>query len=430
MNAPRDSEPRRRRRRTPEVAEQEIIDAAEALLRERPFRELTVDEVMRRHGAVAAVVLRLLPRPPPPRAARRRAHRRRAVHDGRPLVQGRGRRAGAGARGDRGHRRRVRRARPGAARARRRRGRRPRRRRRPTPSSCRASSTSTAEHIEREVAAGRILPLDARETATALVWMNERYLTLSLGREPATERAIVARDARTRSGRASSTAPPSPSAACRQAPSRTEPPAIAATTATASAGSSSRARSVATRSPASAASRRAARRARRGARAAPAGCRARARRRAPPRPIASAWPRRLVGGGADPAAGDERRRGGEAGAERERGRAPGGGRACGASCGAGYRRRRQVPSARSRHERVFVVRRRVSEPHDGPDQHPEEPGRLGHRRRADDRRAAVLPRHARRRGRTRRSPTTCQGRGSKRIDELQERDRPRRRRGS
>src|SRR3954466_14782163 len=38
---------RRRRRRTPEVAEREIIAAAEELLRERPFRELTVDEVMR-----------------------------------------------------------------------------------------------------------------------------------------------------------------------------------------------------------------------------------------------------------------------------------------------------------------------------------------------------------------------------------------------
>ena len=34
--------------RTPEVAEAEIVAAAEALLRERPFRELTVDEVMRR----------------------------------------------------------------------------------------------------------------------------------------------------------------------------------------------------------------------------------------------------------------------------------------------------------------------------------------------------------------------------------------------
>src|SRR3954470_5752555 len=40
--------PARRRRRTPEVAEGEIIAAAESLLRERPFRELTVDEVMRR----------------------------------------------------------------------------------------------------------------------------------------------------------------------------------------------------------------------------------------------------------------------------------------------------------------------------------------------------------------------------------------------
>ena len=38
----------RRRRRSPEVAEREIIAAAHGLLRERPFRELTVDEVMRR----------------------------------------------------------------------------------------------------------------------------------------------------------------------------------------------------------------------------------------------------------------------------------------------------------------------------------------------------------------------------------------------
>ena len=38
--------PGRRRRRSAEEAEREIIEAAEALLRERPFRELTVDEVM------------------------------------------------------------------------------------------------------------------------------------------------------------------------------------------------------------------------------------------------------------------------------------------------------------------------------------------------------------------------------------------------
>src|SRR4051795_8404204 len=39
---------RRRRRRPPEGGERGIIAAAEELLRERPFRELTVDEVMRR----------------------------------------------------------------------------------------------------------------------------------------------------------------------------------------------------------------------------------------------------------------------------------------------------------------------------------------------------------------------------------------------
>jgi TetR/AcrR family transcriptional regulator, ethionamide resistance regulator len=44
------SETPRRRRRSPAAAEGEIIAAADGLLRERPFRELTVDEVMRRTG--------------------------------------------------------------------------------------------------------------------------------------------------------------------------------------------------------------------------------------------------------------------------------------------------------------------------------------------------------------------------------------------
>src|SRR5215218_183950 len=38
-------EPRRRRRRRKD-SEQEILEAAERLLRERPFRELTVDDLM------------------------------------------------------------------------------------------------------------------------------------------------------------------------------------------------------------------------------------------------------------------------------------------------------------------------------------------------------------------------------------------------
>jgi TetR/AcrR family transcriptional regulator, ethionamide resistance regulator len=43
---------------------------------------------------------------------------------------------------------------------------------------------ATARHIEEEVAAGRILPLDPGQTAVALTWMMERYLQLRLGRTP------------------------------------------------------------------------------------------------------------------------------------------------------------------------------------------------------------------------------------------------------
>lgn len=40
----------KRRRRKPEAAESEILDAAESFLKERPFREMTVDDVMSRTG--------------------------------------------------------------------------------------------------------------------------------------------------------------------------------------------------------------------------------------------------------------------------------------------------------------------------------------------------------------------------------------------
>ena len=39
----------------------------------------------------------------------------------------------------------------------------------------------TAEHIEQEMTAGHLQPLDAPETAKALVWMTERYLYHSFG---------------------------------------------------------------------------------------------------------------------------------------------------------------------------------------------------------------------------------------------------------
>jgi hypothetical protein len=50
----------------------------------------------------------------------------------------------------------------------------------------------TIRHIEAERESGRVLPLDAQETASALVWMMERYLNLSLGREPYPSRETVA----------------------------------------------------------------------------------------------------------------------------------------------------------------------------------------------------------------------------------------------
>jgi AcrR family transcriptional regulator len=39
-----------------------------------------------------------------------------------------------------------------------------------------------SDHIEREVAAGNMLPCDPQETARALAIMNDRYLTTVLGR--------------------------------------------------------------------------------------------------------------------------------------------------------------------------------------------------------------------------------------------------------
>ena len=187
---------RRRRRRTPEVAEQEIIAAAEALLRERPFRELTVDEVMRRtelsrpsfyvyfrdrHHLVLRVVehiggelFTMADRwfagegdgPALTRDATEGIVTVFAEHG--PVM-----RALADAAADD----------PGVEEA--------------YNAIVENFVRATARHIEEEIAVGRILPVEAHETAKALVWMNERYLTLSLGREPTTDRAVVARTLQT-----------------------------------------------------------------------------------------------------------------------------------------------------------------------------------------------------------------------------------------
>lgn len=185
------SVPARRRRRTPEEAEREIISAAESFLRERPFRELTVDEVMRRtdlsrpsfyvyfsdrHHLVLRVVEHLgaelftmsdrwL------KGTGEGPDLARAALDGIVAVyveHGPVMRALADAAVDD----------PGVEQA--------------YNALVHSFIDATARHIEEEVAAGRVLKLSARETATALVWMMERYLTLSLGREPVTPALDVA----------------------------------------------------------------------------------------------------------------------------------------------------------------------------------------------------------------------------------------------
>jgi AcrR family transcriptional regulator len=173
------------------MAEREIVDAAEALLRERPFRELTVDEVMRRTGLSRPsfyvyfsdrhqVVLRVVERLGTALFAMSERWYR-GEGDGRTLA----REATEGIVAVYAEHGPVLRALADAA--------------TDDPSVEAAYDaivqgfvTATTEHIEREIAAGRMLALDAGETAKALVWMMERYLNLSLGREPITPPEVVA----------------------------------------------------------------------------------------------------------------------------------------------------------------------------------------------------------------------------------------------
>jgi TetR/AcrR family transcriptional regulator, ethionamide resistance regulator len=175
----------KRRRRSPESAEREIVEAAEAFLRERPFRDLTVDEVMgrttlsrpsfyvyfrdRHHLAVRLVEgigaelfemsARWLNGAGDPRGDVRAALEGiGSVYAEHGLVLG----AIADAAGH--------------------------------DSDVEATYRGlilrfvdvTTTRIEKDIAQGHTRALDARETARALVWMSERYLHESLGRLPRT----------------------------------------------------------------------------------------------------------------------------------------------------------------------------------------------------------------------------------------------------
>ena len=190
MTHPPESEPRRRRRRTPEVAEQEIIAAAEALLRERPFRELTVDEVMRRTE---------LSRPSFYVYFRDRHHLvlRVVEHIGGELFT----MADRWFKGEGDGKELAREATEGIVAVFAEHG--------PVLRALADAAADdpevervygglvqtfvdvTSKHIDAEIAAGRVEPLDAGETARALVWMMERYLNRSMGRGPGTKRETI-----------------------------------------------------------------------------------------------------------------------------------------------------------------------------------------------------------------------------------------------
>jgi AcrR family transcriptional regulator len=173
----------RRRRRSPEVAEREIIAAAEELLRERPFRDLTVEEVMRRTE---------LSRPSFYVYFRDRNHLvlRVVEHLGAELWTMSERWfEGEGPGGVL-----VRDALEGIVAVFERHG--------PVLHALADAATvdpdvevaygalvqgfidATAAHIAGEVETARVAPLDPWETARALIWMNERYLLAALGRTP------------------------------------------------------------------------------------------------------------------------------------------------------------------------------------------------------------------------------------------------------
>ena len=183
MEAATATNPPKRRRRSPAEAEREIIGAAEVLLRERPFRELTVDEVMRRTGLSRPsfyvyfrdrydLVVRVAEHiggelftmsdrwfkgsEPGPERIRSAVEGVVAVYQEHgPVI-----RALADAAADDPDVERI------------------------YGDLVEGFVAASAEHIEAEIAAGHVAPLDPRHAAEALVWMNERFLNTHLGREP------------------------------------------------------------------------------------------------------------------------------------------------------------------------------------------------------------------------------------------------------
>jgi AcrR family transcriptional regulator len=173
-----------RRRRSPESAEREILDAAESFLRERPFRDLTVDEVMarttlsrpsfyvyfrdRHHltvrlvGGIGDALFDVANRWLKGNGADPREDIRESLRGVAEVWEEHGLVLHAIADAA-GHDPEVERVYHGLI---------------------EQFVVATTERIEADVEAGRAAPIDAAPTAAALVWMTERYLLMTLGRLP------------------------------------------------------------------------------------------------------------------------------------------------------------------------------------------------------------------------------------------------------
>jgi AcrR family transcriptional regulator len=187
--APASTPSGRRARHDPRETEREILDAAERLLHERPFRELTVQAVMARTGLKRPafyvhfrdrhdLALRVVDRIGDELLVMANRWFEGAEADGDlrsalegvaavyvehgPVLQALADASGSDARVEKAYRTLV-----------------------------RGFIESTARRIRAEQATGRAADVDPDETARALVWLNESYLRDALGRAPTANPSTV-----------------------------------------------------------------------------------------------------------------------------------------------------------------------------------------------------------------------------------------------
>lgn len=188
--AAKTTRPQRRPKHDPQESQREILEAAEQLLRERPFREITVEEIMRRTGLkrpafyvhfrdrhelalrvvehigqeLFAMTDRWLQGEDPLRDARAALEGLAEVYlQHGPVLRALADASGADEQVETAYRQLV-----------------------------QDFIDATARHVREEQSRGRIGDIgDVEETARALIWLDERYLSEALGRTPQADPKVV-----------------------------------------------------------------------------------------------------------------------------------------------------------------------------------------------------------------------------------------------